>query len=163
RAPIPDVATMAAVLRDTRGVDDVMRPPGHRGVIDDGRAVHTVILDPMTLELWVADARSNGRFRGFDLRRELRGYATAVAAPPADVMPDPASDPDRLTNLAAARADLREAREALAKNDRARATEACARARARAPAFPEALELDAIIAQMRGDETRAHLMFQRWL
>src|SRR4029079_17482798 len=49
--PLPDVAALAAILRDQRGVDDVPRPAGHRGVIDDGRARHTVILDPASLEL----------------------------------------------------------------------------------------------------------------
>jgi hypothetical protein len=162
RAPLADVSQMAAVLRDQRGIDDAMRPPGHRGVIDDGRAVQSIILDPMTLELWVADPRSNGRFRGFDLRHELRD-AGASAVPPADVMPDPASDPDRLANQAAARADLRAAREALVQNDRARAAELCARARARAPSLPEAIELDAIVAQLRGDGARAKAAFQRWI
>ncbi|HEV7558679.1 MAG TPA: C45 family peptidase [Kofleriaceae bacterium] len=162
RAPLADISQMAAVLRDQRNIDDTMRPAGHRGVIDDGRAVQSVILDPMTLELWVADPRSNGRFRGFDLRHELRGDGDR-AIPPSDIMPDPASDPDRLASLAAARADLRDARDALAKNDRARAVEACARARARAPSLPEAVELDAIVSQLRGDDAHARASFQRWL
>ena len=67
RAPLADVAAMAAVLRDQRGHDDAPRPPGHRGVIDDGRANHIVILDPASLELWVADPHAAGRMRAFDL------------------------------------------------------------------------------------------------
>ncbi|HEY0993244.1 MAG TPA: hypothetical protein VGD80_39600, partial [Kofleriaceae bacterium] len=41
--------------------------------------------------------------------------------------------------------------------------EACARARTRAPALPEALELEGVIAQERGDMTRARAAFQAWL
>ena len=67
--PLADVTAMAAVLRDQRGTDDVQRPPGHRGVIDDGRAAHVVILDPTSLELWVGDPKSAGRMRAFDLRQ----------------------------------------------------------------------------------------------
>jgi Acyl-coenzyme A:6-aminopenicillanic acid acyl-transferase len=162
RGSLGDVAAMAALLRDQRATDDSPRPPGHRGAIDDGRAAHVVILDPTTLELWVADPRANGRFRGFDLRHELQG-AGDRPAPPAEIGPDPASDPDRLANLAAARADLREARDALDRNDKTRAAEACARARARVPNLPEAVELDAIVAQLRGDDARARSAFQSWL
>ena len=161
RAPLPDVAAVAAVLRDQRGVDDSARPPGHRGVIDDGRAVHTVILDPTSLEMWVADPRAGGRFRAFDLRHELRREGDRPA-PAADII-DPLVDPDRVPSLAAARADLRIAREALLENDRERAAEMCTRARARAPNLPEALELDAFVAQALGDNARARIAFQAWL
>ncbi|HSK01095.1 MAG TPA: C45 family autoproteolytic acyltransferase/hydrolase, partial [Kofleriaceae bacterium] len=65
RAPLPDVGALAGVLRDRRTPDDAVRPIGHRGVIDDGRAVHVAILDPATLELWVGDPRAGGRMRGF--------------------------------------------------------------------------------------------------
>ncbi|MGE3459624.1 MAG: C45 family autoproteolytic acyltransferase/hydrolase, partial [Kofleriaceae bacterium] len=36
RTPLTDAAAMAAILRDQRSLDDVVRPSGHRGVIDDG-------------------------------------------------------------------------------------------------------------------------------
>jgi len=162
RAPLADVGAMAGVLRDQRTPDDAVRPPGHRGVIDDGRAVHVAILDPATLELWVADPRAGGRMRGFDLRYELRREG-ARAAPPPDIAADPTLDPDRAAVLASARADLRAARAALRAGDRDRADEACARARARAPQLPEALELEAFIAQARGDQARARAAFQAWL
>ena len=162
RAPLADVTAMAGLLRDRRGLDDSPRQPGHRGVIDDGRAVHTVILDPSSLELWVADPRANGRFRAFDLRHELRREGERPA-PPADIAADPAIDPDLASSLAAARADLRVARAALLDGERERASEACARARARTPNLPEALELDALVAQALGDQARARATFQLWL
>lgn len=162
RNPLPDVGSMAAVLRDTRGVDESARPVGHRGVIDDGRAIHTIILDPASLELWVTDVRSGGRMRAFDLRHELRGEGDR-AAPPADIPGDPALDPERLGNLVAARADLRIARGLFDKGDLDAATEACARARIRAPSLPEALELEAMIAQAKGDIPRARAAFEAWL
>ena len=89
-----DVAAVAAVLRDQKGVDDSARPPGHRGAIDDGRAVQTVILDPASLAMWVGDPRAGGRMRAFDLRHELRGDGDR-AMPPADIAADPTVDPDR--------------------------------------------------------------------
>jgi len=162
RSPLSDVAAMAALLRDQRGVDDSQRPPGHRGVIDDGQAVQAVILDPTSLEMWVADPRAGGRFRALDLRHELRREGDRPA-PPADIAPDATFDPDRVASLAAARADLRLARAALADGDRDRAAEACARARARAAGLPEALELDAFIAQAMGDDARARAAFQAWI
>ncbi len=162
RAPLADVGAMAAVLRDQRGIDEGPRPPGHRGVIDDGRAIQIAILDPVSLELWVADPHAGGRMRAFDLGHELRGTGDR-ASPPADIAADPATDPDRTVNLAAARGLLREARGYLHTGDRDRAAELCARALTRAPGFPEAIELDAIIAQERGDDRRARQMFQAWL
>ena len=162
RAPLTDVGALAAVLRDQRALDDALRPPGHRGAIDDGRAAHVAILDPATLELWVADPRAGGRMRGFDLRYELRREGER-AAPPADIGADPSIDPDRAAILLAARADLRAARAALRAGDPVRADEACARARAREPALPEARELDAFIALARGDQARARAAFQAWL
>jgi isopenicillin-N N-acyltransferase-like protein len=162
RSPLADVAAMAAVLRDQRGTDDTPRAPGHRAVIDDGRAVHAVILDPATLELWVADPHSTGRLRAIDLRHELRGEGDRPA-PPADIASDPAVEPDALASQAAARADLRIARDALSHGHRREADEACARARALAPRLPEGLELEALIALDRGDDARARQLFQQWL
>jgi hypothetical protein len=162
RAPLADVAAMAAVLRDQRGVDDAPKPSGHRGVIDDGRSDHVVILDPASLELWVSDPHAAGRMRAFDLRHELRAEGDRPV-PPADIAAEQNAEPDRNANLSAARAELRNARAALARGDHRRAAEACARARARAPEFPEAIELEAKIALARGDDTRARKLFQQWL
>jgi hypothetical protein len=101
RAPLPDVGALAGVLRDRRTPDEAIRPLGHRGVIDDGRAVHVAILDPATLELWVGDPRAGGRMpwatvmevlderipRGSKKRSRIRSSqlepATAAAASPA--------------------------------------------------------------------------------
>jgi hypothetical protein len=162
RSPLPDVAAMAAILRDRRGTDDSPRPHGHRGVIDDGRARHVAILDPASLELWVGDPATPGRMRAFDLRHELRGEGDRPV-PPADIPADTTVEPDRVANLMAARAELRNARAAQARGNLARAAEACARARARATDLPEAIQLEAIIAQTRGDDARARKLFQQWL
>ncbi len=106
RAPLADVSSFAQVLRDQHALDDSPRPPGHRGVIDDGRAIQSVILDPASLELWVADPTAAGRMRAFDLRHELRGDGDR-AAPPPDIAADASVDPDRGRPLVLARADLR--------------------------------------------------------
>jgi hypothetical protein len=124
--------------------------------------VHTAILDPTTLELWVADPRAGGRLRAFDLKHELRREAERPS-PPADINVDPSGDPLRASSLLAARADLRIARQALRDGKPQLASEACARARARAPGLPEAIELDAFVAQALGDDARARTAFQAWL
>jgi hypothetical protein len=160
KAPLPDVAAMAAVLRDRRGTDDADRPPGHRAVIDDGRSSHVAIIDPASMELWVADPRDGGRMRAFDLRHELRAEGDR-ASPPADIAPEPAEAAQPY--LAAARAELRAARIALDRGNSQRAAEACARARALVPNLPAALELDAQIAESRGDTARARTLYQLWL
>lgn len=162
KAPLADVAAMAAVLRDTRGLDDSPKPAGHRGVIDDVRSDHVVILDPASLEMWVGDPSTPGRMRAFDLRHELRGEGDR-AVPPADIAADPATEPDRVANVTAARAELRIARAALARHDFRTAAEACARARARAPKLPAAIQLEAMIAEARGDDENARKLFQQWL
>lgn len=162
REPLPDVAAVAAILRDRKTVDDTQRAAGHRGVIADGRSIHTVIIDPTSLELWVSDPAAAGRMRGFDLRHELRAEGNA-AAPPADIAPDPAVELEEAAALAAARADLRTARGALHAGNFATATEACARARARAPALPEGLVIEGQIAQARGQLDAARSAFQQWI
>ena len=162
RQPLADLAAVAALLRDQRGVDDSPRAPGHRGVIDDGRAAHVAIIDPATLELWVSDPNAHGRFRGFDLRHELRREGERPSPPP-DIAADPAVDPDRIANLTAARADLRIARAALLDGELDTASEAIARARIRAPNLPEAIVLEAFTQQSRGDTARARALVQTWL
>jgi hypothetical protein len=160
--PLPDVGAVAAVLRDRRALDETPRPPGHRGAIDDGRTAHSIILDPATLELWVADPTASGRMRAFDLRHELRGDGDR-STPAADIPAEENVDLDRTTTLRAALADLRIARAALAHDDIARADEAVARARARVPTLPEALELEWTIANMRGENSRARTSAQSWI
>ncbi len=162
RAPLANVGAVAAILRDRRAVDDSIRPDGHRGTIDDGRAAHDVILDPASLELWVSDPAAAGRMRAFDLRHELRGDGERPA-PPADVAADPTAEPERADALRAARSDLRAARAWLHSGDHERAQEACARARTRTPTLPEALELEAMIALARGDQAGARAAFGAWL
>lgn len=160
--PLASVAAMAEVLRDRRGLDGNLRPPGHRGVIDDGRDSHSIIIDPTAMELWVTDPTASGRMRAFDLRYELRGEGDR-AAPPADIAAEPTADPNRTMALRAARAELRHARSAVARGDVVGGSEACARARAITPRLPEALELCAGIAQARGDLARAQQLYQRWV
>lgn len=162
RQPLADVAAVASVLRDRRAPDDSQRAYGHRGTLDDGRASHLAIIDPATLELWVADPTARGRLRAFDLRFELRREGTNPSPPP-DIGEDPAIDATATAQLVLARRELRAARAALVAGDVARAGEAVARARTHAPDLPEAIELDAFVAQAAGDTARAREMFQRWV
>jgi len=54
-------------------------------------------------------------------------------------------------------------RGALRAGDHAAAAEACARALAKLPSLPEALELEGVIAQARGDNAAAQAAFSAWL
>ncbi|HEY4244330.1 MAG TPA: C45 family autoproteolytic acyltransferase/hydrolase [Kofleriaceae bacterium] len=162
KAPLADVTALAQILRDTHAPDDSPRPYGHRGAIDDGRSVHVAIIDPASLSLWVADPASGGRMRAFDLRHELRGEGDRPL-PPSDIPADASADPERVSLLASALADLREARGALTAGDRDAAAEAAARAIAKLPALPEALELTGVIAQARGNTAAAQAAFAAWL
>jgi isopenicillin-N N-acyltransferase-like protein len=162
RTPPADLAAAAAVLRDRRTLDGAARPAGHRGVIEDPAAVHVVMIDPAALVIWVADGGPGARMRAIDLRHELRGEGDR-ATPPADIAADPEVDADRDTHLRAARAELRLARRALADRRVATADEHAARALARAPQLPEALELAALIARARGDTAAAKAAITTWL
>ncbi|MEJ7603755.1 MAG: hypothetical protein WKG01_38060 [Kofleriaceae bacterium] len=102
KQPLPDVAAFAAVLRDQKAIDDSARPVGHRGLIDDGQATQTVILDPASLELWVADPRAGNRMRAFDLRHGCAAGRSPYSARRHSRRPT--ADPDRIPTLARARA-----------------------------------------------------------
>jgi len=119
-----------------------------------------VLIDPAAMTMWVADGGARGRFRAFDLRHELRGEGERPA-PPADVPAIESVDPSD-ASLRAARADLRAARQALDADDAVRADEAVARALARTPSLPEALELAGATARARGDGVAARKALQKW-
>lgn len=163
KTPPADAAAVAAVLRDRRSLADEGLPAGHRAAIDDVAAAHVVVFDPGTLQAWVADGVGAGaRMRGFDLRHELRGEGDRPI-PPADLAPDPTADPGPGLAVRKARAELRTARQAWLRRDRARADEHVARALALAPSLPEALLFAGTVADGRGDRATAHKLWQRWL
>ncbi len=154
RAPPGGVEQAVAVLRDAARPEGAPLPPGHRAAIDDPEAAHTVVIDPVEMILWVADGPgAGGRFRAFDLRRELRGEPPRPA-PPADVPAD-ARDPSVAIDVVTARRTLRAARAARTAGDLPRAAELCARALVLRPDLPEALLLSAAIARASGDSEAA--------
>jgi len=159
RAPIPSAEQAIAILRDGGGAGGAALPPGHRAAIDDGEAVHSVVIDPVDMVLWVADgAGPGGRFRAFDLAAELGGATGRT--PPVDVPADPARDPGIADQLRAARAELRAARAAGSVGG---ARELAAHALARRPDLPEALLLAGQLARKDGDRPAAAALFKRYL
>jgi Acyl-coenzyme A:6-aminopenicillanic acid acyl-transferase len=161
RSPFASVEEFAATFRDRRTSDDIIRPLGHRGVPFDP-AAQIAILDPTLMTLWVADPAGAGRLRAFDLRHELEGLGDK-AAPPADIVADPELDLAGLAQVHSARRDLRAARRAAAAGDVQHAQQLAARAVARAPALPEALEFAGRITARAGDHSAARLLLQRWI
>ena len=156
----PDVAEVAALLRDRRSLADEGLAPGHRSAVDDVAAAHVVVIDPGSLQMWVGDGLGAGaRLRGFDLRHELRGEGDRPI-PPADLAADPADD--QAEAVRAARRELRAARKAWRTGARARAAEAVARALALAPNLPEAVLLAGTFADGRGDRAGAVAAWARW-
>ena len=159
RAPVPSAEQAVAILRDGAGAGGAPLPVGHRAAIDDGEAVHSAVIDPVDMVLWVADGRGPGaRFHAFDLAAELRGAAGRT--PPADLPADPARDPAVAAGLAAARAELRAARSA---GSVGAARELAAHALARRPDLPEALLLAGQLARRDGDQAAASALFARYL
>jgi isopenicillin-N N-acyltransferase like protein len=159
RAPIASAEQAIAILRDGGGAGGAPLPPGHRAAIDDGEAVHTVVIDPVDMILWVADGRSAGaRFRAFDLAVELR--AAGGRSAPADLPADPTRDGAIAGQLEAARAELRAARRAGSVGG---ARELAAHALARRPDLPEALLLAGQLARQGGDRAAAAALFARYL
>jgi hypothetical protein len=164
QAPPADLAAAAALLRDGRTPDDIVRPLGHRGVPLDPGAVHTVLIDPVAMILWVADGPATSTMRGFDLAQEL-GVATPGTPPSliADIAADASADPQASTRLLRARAALRIARRRLASGALAPAMEHALDGLSWAPALPEALATAARIARKRGDDAQAKALFGSWL
>ena len=159
RAPIPSAEQAIAILRDGGGAGGAPLPPGHRAAIDDGEAVHTAVIDPVDMVLWVADGRSAGvRFRAFDLAAELRAAGGRTA--PVDLPADPARDGAVAGQIEAARAALRGARTAGSVGG---ARELAAHALAQRPDLPEALLLAGQLARRDGDRAAAAALFQRYL
>jgi hypothetical protein len=161
RAPLTMVDQIAAVLRDRRTSDEVLRPLGHRGVPFDP-AAQLAILDPSLMMLWVADPMAGGRMRAFDLRHELEGLGERPAPPP-DLAADPSLEPGALDELRAARALLRAARRAHAAGHLIEARQLADRAVARASRLPEALRLAGELAGATGDHAAARRLLQSWL
>jgi hypothetical protein len=163
RSAPADALAAAAVLRDDRGPDESPLPPGHRGAIDDASSVHVVLIDPGAMVLYVSETgTADGRLRAFDLRHELAGDGLR-ASPPPDVPADGEAERERARAVRAARADVRAARRALRDGSGARAAEAVARALARVPTLPEALELAGRIARRRGDDAGGRALWQKWI
>ena len=162
RGPLADAASVVALLRDRKTVDEMIHPIGHRGVIADPAAVQITVLDPSTMTLWIADGGTSSRFRAFDLRRLLLNLDDRPA-PPNDIAADTSSgDLDAAAIVDAARVLLRAARHAAVSGDDARADELATLAMARAPQLPEAVELAATIARRRGQRDRARTLFDTW-
>ena len=160
--PIADAGALAALLRDRRSTVDAGLPLGHRAAIDDAAAVHVVVFDPQSLQMWVAGTDGAGaRMRGFDLRHELRAEGDRPM-PPADIDGAFDADPTQLDAVRAARVALRAARAALRTVGRGRAAEHLARALALAPNLPEAAVLAATLADARGDRPAAQAAWRRW-
>lgn len=161
RAPLAQVEQVATLLRDRREGGGAERALGHRGTIHDP-AAQVVIVDPVTMVMWVADPLANGRLRAFDLRHELLGLGERPAPPP-DVPAPVEPEPERLAEVAEARRALRQARQALARGELVSARQLTSRALARSPELPEALVLAGDLAALAGDQSMARTLWQRWI
>jgi hypothetical protein len=160
--PPVDALAVAALLRDRSQSNGAVLPLGHEGTLLDLGAVHTALIDPAQMVIWVAEGPATARFRAFDLRHLLRGEGTR-AAPPPDLPADSSLDSAQVDGVLEAQHLLISARHALTRGAVVQASEAIARALVRAPDLPAALRLAGDCARARGDHEGAAQFYRRYM
>ena len=155
-----DPKKVLEILRDKKGDGVAPLGLGNRNALDALIATHSVVVDATSLILWVGEGpHLIGRYRAFDLRKEL--YDEERAAP-ADLPPDNLSEDD-LRNFHDAQAAIKAAHELEKAGAHERALEEAEKAVALEDNLPEARRLlgDLYRAAQRPDDARRQ--YQRFL
>ncbi len=165
RAGAAELPAVIAILRDRKRDADHDLPLGHDGAIDDLVAQHVVVMDPVSLLLWVGEGPgAAGIFRTFDLRAELRGEPPrAWSADEAFVPAEAGLDAGVLEHTLLARASLELALVLERAGQRRLAGEAAERALALAPALPEPWRVAGRLARASGQRDRARVLYRTYL
>jgi tetratricopeptide (TPR) repeat protein len=149
------------VLRDKKGPGDVELGLGNRNALDAIIATHSVIVDATNLILWVGEGpHLLGKFRAFDLRKELLGENRQ---PPADLPEDPIAASDEYRSFKDAMASLKAAERFVAEKALDRAIEEARKAEALEEKMPEPHRLLGDALRARGLTDEAKREYQRFL
>jgi hypothetical protein len=149
------------ILRDKRGAGDVELGIGNRNALDAVIATHSVVVDATQRIVWVGvGPHLQGRYVGFDLRRELDGVQTRPQPP--DLPEDAAAATDEFRAAMLARAELGAA-ERLKKRFPQRALDEARRAVGLEEKMPEAHRLLGDLLRVGGDRDGARKEYRRFL
>jgi tetratricopeptide (TPR) repeat protein len=156
-----DARKALEILRDKRGAGGEALGLGNRNALDAIIATHSVVVDATNLILWVGEGpHMLGKFRAFDLKRELRGEERP--APP-DLPADPIADTDEYAAYREAKASLEAAERYRAAGDAERAIEEARKAAALEDQMPEPHRLLGDLLRARGDVAGARHEYERFL
>jgi hypothetical protein len=157
-----DARRAPELLRDRRGVGGTELGLGNRNAIDAVIATHSVVIDATSLTLYVSEApHTLGRYRAFDLRRELKGEADA--GPVVDLAEDVLLGGEAYADLRQARQLMAHARRLEPLGQRTRAITAATEAVSLAPRLPEAQKLLGDLWRRAGDSARARTCYEQFL
>jgi tetratricopeptide (TPR) repeat protein len=149
------------ILRDKKGAGGEPLGLGNRNTLDALIATHSVVVDATNLVLWVGEGpHILGRFRAFDLRREL---LDEERAPAADLPEDPIRDSDEHRAYLLGQASLRAAERLEAAHQGERALEEARKAEALSERLPEPHLILGDMLRARGDKEGARREYQRFL
>jgi len=160
RGPI-DARRVLEILRDKKGPGGEPIGLGNRNALDALIATHSVVADATNLVLWVGEGpHLLGRYRAFDLRRELLGEDRPQ---PADLPEDPLLGSDEYRAWKDATASLHAAERLRDEKDLDRTIEEARRASALVERMPEPHRLLGDALRIRGDKDGARREYQRFL
>jgi len=149
------------ILRDKRGLGDTPLGLGNRNALDAIIATHSVVVDATNLILWVGEGpHLLGRFRAFDLRKELLGEERPA---PGDLPEDPIALSDDFRNYKEAMASLKAAERLRDERELDRAAEEARKAIGFETLMPEPHRILGDLLRDQGDRAGARAEYQRFL
>jgi isopenicillin-N N-acyltransferase like protein len=149
------------ILRDKKGAGGVALALGNRNALDAIIATHGVVVDATALHIWVGEGpHLLGKFRGFDLRKELYGQDRP---PVADMPEDPIAQTDEYRAYLLASAALKAAERMDREHEPERALEEARKACALSDKMPEPHKLLGDLLRKRNDREGARTHYQKFL
>ncbi len=149
------------LLRDKKGEGGVELGLGNRNSLDAIIATHSVVADATNLILWVGEGpHLLGKFRAFDLRKELLGEERP--APP-DLPDDPIAQSDEYRSYLGALAAFKTAERLRDQKLPERALDEARRAEGLEERMPEPHRLMGDLLRARGDAASAKAEYKRFL
>jgi isopenicillin-N N-acyltransferase like protein len=156
-----DAKKTLEILRDKKGVGGGDLGLGNRNSLDAIIATHSVVVDATNLILWVGEGpHALGKFRAFDLRRELLGEDRPASA---DLAEDPTLTSDEYRRYLGAQAAYKTAERLRDQKLPVLALEEARRAAGLVDKMPEAHRLIGDLLRAGGDVAGAKQEYRRFL